>query len=224
MTGEKILELIEELKKEKTQKELSRQWRIWCKRKKDLKDRERIAIEAILTQRTNWKNVERAMKNLEGAGVYLKKIKEIGDKDIALLYPLLKPCGFYKKKAKYLYNLACFFAEFGFDIGKMMQEDALTLRKKLLKIEGIGKETADSILLYAFDKPVFVIDEYTRRLVRDFARKKGLSIQLSYEKLRKLFEELLKGDFRTYQDVHAAIVVYGKQNRKNKNKKAENGK
>jgi len=70
-------------------------------------------------------------------------------------------------------------------------------------------------LLYALDKPVFVVDEYTRRLVKDFAKKHKMKIPLSYEKLRKLFEENLEKNFRVYQDVHAMIVIYGKNKMKN---------
>ena len=208
---EKILKLMDKLKKHK----LREQWKIWCKRKKNLKDRERIMIEAILTQRTNWRNVEKAMKNLEKARVYLKEIKEIGNKNIEKIYPLIKPCGFYKRKAEYLYNLSKFFSSFDFDVKKMMKENTQVLRKNLLKIKGIGKETADSILLYALDKPIFVVDEYTRRLVKDFAKKHKMKIPLSYEKLRKLFEENLEKNFRVYQDVHAMIVIYGKNKMKN---------
>ncbi len=80
------------------------------------------------------------------------------------------------------------------------------MREELLELKGIGPETADSILLYALDKPVFVIDEYTRRLVK----KRGLAKNFSYAFLQKLFEENLKKDFRSYQDFHALIVINGK--------------
>jgi endonuclease-3 related protein len=80
------------------------------------------------------------------------------------------------------------------------------LREELLKLKGIGPETADSILLYALDKPVFVIDEYTKRLIR----KRNLAKNLNYNFLQKLFEENLRKDFRLYQDFHALIVIDGK--------------
>jgi endonuclease-3 related protein len=84
------------------------------------------------------------------------------------------------------------------------------LREELLKLKGIGPETADSILLYALDKPIFVIDEYTRRLVE----KQGLANNLSYAFLQKLFEENLRRDFRLYQDFHALIVINGKNSKR----------
>jgi endonuclease-3 related protein len=88
----------------------------------------------------------------------------------------------------------------------MKKEDGKKLREKLLKLKGIGPETADSILLYALDKPVFVIDEYTRRLVK----KRNLAQKFSYDFLQDLFEKNLKKDLRLYQDFHALIVIEGK--------------
>lgn len=205
--NKKFLNFLKKIEKERG---LMEQWKVWCKKRKSLKDRERIVIEAILTQRTNWKNVEKAMKNLEKGKIYLREIKKIGDKNIENLYPFIKPCGFYKKKAKYLYNLSKFFSKYNFDIKRIMKEDVENLRRELLKIKGVGKETADSILLYALDKPVFVVDEYTRRIIKDFSKKYKINVSLSYEKLRKFFEEMLGKDFRIYQKVHAMIVVYGK--------------
>jgi endonuclease-3 related protein len=92
----------------------------------------------------------------------------------------------------------------------MKKEDGKKLREKLLKLKGIGPETADSILLYALDKPVFVIDEYTRRLVK----KRNLAKNFSYKFLQELFEKNLKKDFRLYQDFHALIVIDGKKTKK----------
>ena len=88
----------------------------------------------------------------------------------------------------------------------MKKRDLKELRRKLLELKGIGPETADSILLYGLDKPIFVIDEYTRRLVR----KRKLSKNMSYGFLQELFEKNLKKDFRLYQDFHALIVIDGK--------------
>ena len=78
-----------------------------------------------------------------------------------------------------------------------------SLREELLKINGIGKETADSILLYALDKPIFVIDEYTRRIVK----REHLTTDLSYDDLQKIFQDNLKKDFKIYQDFHALLVI-----------------
>ena len=196
---------------ERTYKELKRkygkpqgQWKLWCKRPKSEKEREEVIVGAVLTQRTNWKNVERALANLKKAKICsLKKIHRLTVRRLGLL---IKPCGFYKTKSRYLFSLIKFiFKNYG-SLAKMKRQDVEELREKLLKIKGIGPETADSILLYALDKPVFVIDEYTRRLMK----KRKLAQNLLYEFLQKLFEKNLKRDFRLYQDFHALIVIDGK--------------
>lgn len=180
------------------------QWRLWCKRKKTEKEREEVIIGAILTQRTNWKNVELAINNLKKAKAdSLKTILELGQKK---LEKLIKPSGFYKAKAKYLFGLANFILKNYGSLAEMMNSDCKELREKLLKLKGIGPETADSILLYALDKPIFVIDEYTKRLVK----KRNLAKDFSYSSLQNLFEKNLKRDFKLYQDFHALIVIDGK--------------
>jgi endonuclease-3 related protein len=180
------------------------QWKLWCKRPKTKKERERVIIEAILTQRTNWKNVELVMENLKKKNlVSLKKILNLGPKR---LENEIKSSGFYKTKAKYLISLARFILENYGNINKLMKAKKEELREKMLKLKGIGKETADSILLYGLDKPIFVIDEYTRRLIK----KEKLTKNFSYNFLQKLFQENLKKDFRLYQDFHALIVIDGK--------------
>jgi endonuclease-3 related protein len=180
------------------------QWSLWCKREKSEKEREEVVIGAILTQRTNWKNVELSFSNLKKAKINsLKDILKIKSKK---LERLIRPSGFYKAKSQYLINLAKFIIKNYGSLTKMKKEDGKKLREKLLKLKGIGPETADSILLYALDKPVFVIDEYTRRLVK----KRNLAQKFSYDFLQDLFEKNLKKDLRLYQDFHALIVIEGK--------------
>jgi len=195
------------------------QWKLWCKRPKLEKEREEVILGAILTQRTNWKNVELAIGNLKKAKIdSLKNISKTRKRRFA---SLIKSSGFYKTKAEYLLNLAKYIVKNYGGVAGLKKQNAEKLRKELLKLKGIGPETADSILLYALDKPIFVIDEYTRRLVR----KKRLSKNLSYEFLRKLFEQninkfdsaagsaaKIKKDFKLYQDFHALIVIDGKNN------------
>jgi len=193
---------------EKLYKELKRkygtpkgQWKLWCKRPKTKREREEVIIGAILTQRTNWKNVELALNNLKKAKInLLKDIYQLGAKKLA---PLIKPSGFYKTKAQYLLNLAEFIVKNSSIIKKAELKE---LREKLLKLKGIGPETADSILLYALDKPIFVIDEYTRRLVKNH----NLADKTDYQFLQKLFEENLRKDYCLYQDLHALIVINAK--------------
>jgi endonuclease-3 related protein len=180
------------------------QWSLWCKRPKTEREREEVMIGAILTQRTNWKNVDLAFSNLkrEKAGL-LKGILRLGPKK---LRGLIKPSGFYKTKSQYLIGLARFvFKNYG-SLAKMRESDCQELREQLLKLKGIGPETADSILLYALGKPIFVVDEYTRRLTE----KRDLAKNLTYAFLQGLFEKNLRKDFQLYQDFHALIVIDGK--------------
>lgn len=180
------------------------QWELWCKRPKTEKEREKVLIGAILTQRTNWKNAELALDNLQKKRVTsFKGIYRLGSKKLA---PLIKPAGFYKTKAGYLFNLAEFVIENYRSSEKMKRAEEKILREELLKLKGIGPETADSILLYALDKPVFVIDEYTKR----FAKKHNLAAKMDYYSLQKLFEKNLKKNLKLYQDFHALIVIDGK--------------
>ena len=183
------------------------QWSIWARRSKTRREREQIIIESILTQRTNWKNVQLAMENLRRAkadslrGIYsLKSTRKLA--------PLIRPSGFYRNKAEYLFGVVKFFVEGG-GIKKISKIPISDLRLALCSIKGVGPETADSILLYALDKPVFVIDEYTKRILIA----KRISQSVKYEELRKLFEDNLPRDFRLYQDFHALIVIHAKNKR-----------
>jgi len=184
------------------------QWVLWCKRPKDEAEREEVAIGAILTQRTNWQNVLLALKNLEKTGG--KSLKAILALKPSLLAPLIRPSGFYQAKAVYLSLLAEFILKNYGSLEKAKSEETQKLRKELLGLKGIGPETADSILLYALDKPVFVIDEYTRRLVQ----RRKLESNLSYNYLQRLFEKHLQTDFGLYQDFHALIVIDGKNTKR----------
>jgi endonuclease-3 related protein len=180
------------------------QWSLWCKRPKTERERGEVLIGAILTQRTNWKNVELALTNLKKAKINsLRDIARLKPKKLA---PLIKPSGFYRAKAEYLFHLVEFILKNYGSLEKMKKIELKDLREKLLKLKGIGPETADSILLYALDKPVFVIDEYTKRLVK----KHHLADNTNYQFLQKLFEENIKKDYRLYQDFHALIVIDGK--------------
>ncbi len=182
---------------------------MWCKRPKNFKEREEVIVGAVLTQITNWRNVCLALEKLKKAkALSLKNIYNLGIKNQAKLKELIKPAGFYNTKAKYLTAVAEFFVKNG-GVLKISKIPAEELRPRLLTLPGVGYETCDSILLYALDKPVFVIDEYTRRLC---LRKRLKSKKnLSYEHLRNFFEENLTEDFRLYQDFHALIVINEKE-------------
>lgn len=193
------------------------QWALWCQRPKAGREREEVIIGAILTQRTNWKNVESALKNLKKAKINsLRDIERLGSKKLEVL---IKPSGFYKVKARYLFNLTKFIIKNYGSLEKMKKVELKELREKLLRLKGIGPETADSILLYALDKPIFVIDEYTRRLIKKYT----LEDKMNYQYLQKSFEENLKKNYRLYQDFHALIVIDGKNQRlPNKSSKKSN--
>lgn len=180
------------------------QWKMWCKRPKTLAEREEIMIGAILTQRTNWNNVEQAIALLKKKNVCsLEGICELGQNNIKRLAGLIKPSGFYQQKAERLFGLAKFILENYGGIEKMKKAGINRLREELLNLKGLGRETVDSILLYTLDKPVFVIDEYTRRFVKRYR----LAKNLSYDNLQGLFEKNLKKDYRLYQDFHALIII-----------------
>jgi endonuclease-3 related protein len=191
----KISALYKELRKQYGKPE--GQWKLWCKRPKTKLEKEKVIMGAILTQRTNWRNVELSFELMRKIGIKsLKDIYNLSGKNFSKLVQAIKPSGFYKTKAKYLFGVAEFF----------IKNPKNIKRQDLLSLKGVGKETADSILLYALEKPIFVIDEYTRRLVK----KKKLAKNLSYDYLQRLFEKNLPRNWQLYQDFHALIVIDGK--------------
>ncbi len=153
-----------------------------------------IVVGALLTQNTNWGNVEKALKNLAEANV--KSAETISNIKITKLEKLIRPSGFYKQKAKRLKLLA-----------KFVSENPAFSREQLLELNGIGRETADSILNYAYDEPVFVIDAYTRRI---FSRLGIISGEEEYDEIRQLFEKSLKKNPKFFQEFHALIVEHAK--------------
>jgi endonuclease III related protein len=174
-----------------------------------------IMVGAILTQNTNWQNVSRAIDMIKSEE--LLDVKALFNIDELHLGGLIKSCGYFNLKARRLKNFIHFFyLRYGGSTEKMFDLDWRTLRKELLDVNGIGPETADSILLYAGKKPVFVIDAYTRRI---FQRHGYISLQDSYEQIQQYFMRHLPKDHRLYNEYHAQIVMVGKNycNRKNPN-------
>jgi len=177
--------------------------------------KEEIMLGAILTQNTSWNNVEKAIKNLKAKNVC--SIKAIADMPVEEIEILIKPSGFYRQKAKRLKNFCEYLlAHYGENfIGKMNSKEIFELRNELLDIKGIGKETADSMLLYVFEKPVFVIDAYTRRI---YNAAYGNAQELRYDELREIFENEIKNVCKNkaklvkiYNEYHALIVRFGKE-------------
>ncbi len=162
-----------------------------------------VVIGAVLTQNTAWKNVERALSNLRNNDLLnLKKLSEV---DIEIIKDLIKPAGFFNQKVIYLKNVSEFLTKNG-GFEKLSNLDTKSLRQKLLNIKGVGKETADSILLYAFKKPIFVVDAYTKRL----AERHNLCNCSSYDEMQKLFMENLPLDEKLFNEYHALIVRLAK--------------
>ena len=163
-----------------------------------------IITGAILTQNTAWTNVEKAIGNLLTAGVMTpQKVLETSD---AELQELIRPAGFFKQKCACLKAMAQFTIDHEVEFEK--SDDVGTLRKQLLEVKGVGRETADSILLYAFNKPIFVIDAYTRRVAE---RHLGLDGSVHYDVLQKIFMDALPPDVAIYNEYHALIVALCKE-------------
>lgn len=166
-----------------------------------------VMVGAILTQNTNWENVEKAITNLRKNK--LLDARRMHKLPLARLSRTIRPAGYYNVKARRLKNFLRFFVEdYGADIKKISKQRTAVLRKQLLDVNGIGPETADSILLYALDKPVFVVDAYTKRFL---VRHKMAGKDDDYHVLQKIFTQNLKKDVKLFNEYHALIVRLGKE-------------
>ena len=163
-----------------------------------------IIAGAILTQNTAWTNVEKAIGNLLAADVMSQQL--VLETPDAELQELIRPAGFFKQKCAYLKSVAEFIIVHEVELEK--SDDVWALRKQLLAVKGVGRETADSILLYAFNQPVFVIDAYTRRVAE---RHLGLDGSVHYDILQKTFMDALPCDVDIYNEYHALIVALCKE-------------
>jgi endonuclease-3 related protein len=166
-----------------------------------------VMVGAVLTQNTSWTNVERAITNIkQQKALSASHIVALPHKRLARL---LTPAGYFNVKATRLKNF-CHWYESEGGLRKLQRLPTADLRRRLLDVNGIGPETADDILLYAFNRPVFVIDAYTRRL---FLRLGIISGEESYETLRALFEKKLtrvKQKTSLFNEYHALIVHHAK--------------
>lgn len=163
-----------------------------------------IMIGAVLTQNTAWTNVEKALEQLHKSELVrhdaLLKVRKdrIGK--------LIRSAGYYNQKADRLVLISRFVKQHG--IKSLLAKDAGELRDMLLAVKGIGPETADSIVLYAFEKPSFVIDAYTKRI---FSRVGLCSADVSYDELQEMFVKTLASDVDVFQEYHALIVEHAKR-------------
>ena len=165
-----------------------------------------IIVGAILTQNTNWKNVEKAIANLKRNG--LLSARRLLETHPATLANLIRPAGYFRIKTKRLRNFLNFFCNgFGGKISALGLKELPDLRAQLLSVNGIGPETADSILLYALDKPVFVVDAYTKRI---FSRHNMVPEETNYDEIQSLFMDNLPHKAKLFNEYHALIVRCGK--------------
>jgi len=165
-----------------------------------------IIIGAILTQNTAWTNVEKAIKNLKRERLLtVKGLFRVPKKRLARL---IKPAGYYNIKSRRIKNFLDFLnRSYGGNIKEMFRIDLKKLRNELLGVNGIGPETADSILLYAGEKPVFVVDSYTKRI---FSRHGYINKDADYEEVQGLFLRNLPAKHGMFNEFHALIVELGK--------------
>ena len=165
-----------------------------------------VMVGAVLTQNTSWRNVEKAMANLKREGRL--EPPAMRRTRTATLARLIRPSGYFNLKARKLRALVHFlYARYDGDPGRMVGGDLETQRAELLAVYGIGPETADSILLYAAQQPIFVVDAYTRRS----AARLGLAPEgASYDDVQKLFMQHLPRDAARFNEYHALLVALGK--------------
>lgn len=166
-----------------------------------------VMVGAVLTQNTNWKNVEKAIENLKTAELLsMEALHAVSMSDLA---EMIRPAGYFNIKAGRLKNLINFVYEsYEGDLAKLLNEETGSLREGLLSVKGVGPETADSILLYAAERPVFVIDTYTHRVLN----RHGLADdQATYHDLQEFFMDNLPDDTRLFNEFHALIVNIGKE-------------
>jgi endonuclease III related protein len=165
-----------------------------------------VIIGAILTQSVSWTNVEKCIKNLHDEG--LVNQDELHKKEVDEIASLIKSSRFYNEKAKKIKNFLDFlFDRYEGNLSIMSMEELPILRELLLNIKGLGQETVDSILLYACNKPVFVVDAYTKRI---FSRYGLVNENASYRDIQRFFMENLPQDIELFNDYHAQIVYLGK--------------
>jgi len=165
-----------------------------------------VMVGAVLTQNTNWKNVEKAIENLKKKRLMsFESLHLITVPELALE---IRPAGYYNIKARRLKNLLNFIADsYDGNLSALLEDETQTLRQGLLCVNGIGPETADSILLYAAKRSIFVIDAYTHRILY---RHGMAEEQTTYHELQELFTDNLSEDLTLFNEFHALIVETGK--------------
>lgn len=165
-----------------------------------------MCVGAILTQATAWRNVELAIARLKDNDLLSPGSLIAAGEEV--LADLIRPSGYYRQKAARLISLDRYILSRGSSMDWLKQEDPKELRQELLAVNGIGPETADSILLYAGNHPMFVVDAYTRRILHRLGL---IQASLDYHRIQQLFMDQLPKDPALYQEYHALIVALGKE-------------
>ena len=163
-----------------------------------------MMVGAVLTQNTAWGNVEKAIANFGGN----LSPEDVADANLAELTEIIRPAGFFNQKAAYLKAVTEWFAKYGYDVPTVQREPLTKLRTELLSTKGVGQETADAILLYAFGFPTFVVDAYTVR----FCGRYPLEAGKGYSEVKAFFEGALPRSSEVYNNFHALIVINAKEN------------
>lgn len=172
-----------------------------------------VLVGAVLTQNTNWGNVEKAIANIKSQG--LMNFETLHTLEIGQLAELVKPSGYYNVKAKRLHNLLQMVSDsYDGDLEFFIAEELYAARDALLQVKGIGPETADAILLYACNKPIFVVDAYTHRV---FQRHNMIEEETDYHSMQELFMDGLEQNSQLFNEYHALIVRVGKDFCKKRN-------
>lgn len=174
-------------------------YRKWWPAKTDYE----MMVEAILTQNTTWKNVEKAIDNLRDS----LNPTDILNMENDTLSTLIKPSGYYNQKSIKLKALTKWYEGYGFNIELVRRKDIKGLRRELLEIHGVGRETADCILTYALKKPSFVIDTYTKRLFKRL----GFTVPKDYDDFKGMIEDSIESNLELYGEYHALIVEHAKR-------------
>jgi endonuclease III related protein len=165
-----------------------------------------IVVGAILTQNTNWGNVCKAITNLKKGGLLsFEALLALPVENLALY---IRPSGYYNVKARRLKNLLLMIeGRYQGELDLLLQDEMMTGRENLLSVQGIGPETADSILLYGGNHPIFVVDAYTHRV---FSRHNLLADESDYTSIQEYFMRMLPADSSLFNEYHALIVRLGK--------------
>ncbi len=162
-----------------------------------------VIVGAVLTQNTAWSNVEKAIGRFEGE-LSPERILNLPPEE---LQEIIRPAGFFRQKAQYLKDVTGWLMGYGCSMDLLRRRPLPEIRSELLDVRGIGNETADSILLYAFHLPTFVVDAYTMRFFRRFPVAAGKT----YMEVKAFCEAGLPRDVQVYQHFHALIVKNGKE-------------